>query len=260
MLLNPGRLAHATLLLAVVAAGCGTTAPARTAAPADGTCRSLTPRDVARSNNDSPRVACSRRHTAQTYLVGRFPASLRRAAYGSSALGRYVYGVCQPAFVAHLGGDESIALRSLFSWAWFGPSKPAWAARARWFRCDVVGGPEDARAYRSLPRTTAGALAARPPEDWMACARGTRLAGAPRVPCSQAHTWRAVTTIKVGQPQDAWPGERIAQVRSQQFCSDSVGGWLGYPTTDYRYGSSVVREADWAAGERRSVCWAATTR
>ena len=59
-------------------------------------------------------------------------------------------------------------------------------------------------------------------------------------------------------PTDAYPGDRIAQIRSQQFCSDSVGAWLNYPATNYDYGVTVFHEAEWKAGNRRSICWART--
>jgi hypothetical protein len=173
-------------------------------------------------------------------------------------LGRFVFDVCGKAFRAFLGGDESETMRSLLSWAWFRPSEQAWKEHARWYRCDVVGGPIDASSYRSLPRTLRGFMSSRPDEDWTLCARGTKVARSEKVPCSTKHDWRAVTTIKLGQPDDAYPGDRIAQIRSQQYCSDSVGAWLNYPATNYDYGVTVFHEAEWKAGNRRSICWART--
>ena len=77
------------------------------------------------------------------------------------------------------------------------------------------------------------------------------------MPCSQPHDWRAVTTIKVGQPADPYPGDRIVQVRSRDRCSDWVGAWMHYPP-DYDFGYTWFHEAEWETGNRRSVCWART--
>jgi hypothetical protein len=36
-----------------------------------------------------------------------------------------------------------------------------------------------------------------------------------------------------------------------------VGAWLNYPV-DYDYGYTYFHEAEWKAGNRRSICWAKT--
>jgi hypothetical protein len=77
------------------------------------------------------------------------------------------------------------------------------------------------------------------------------------VPCSEAHDWRAVSTIKVGLPQDPYPGDRIVQVRSRDRCSDWVAAWTHY-APDFDYGYTWFHEAEWSTGNRRSICWART--
>jgi len=252
-----------TLLLGTTL-GCGSTAPKTEAdkltPPKLGACRAVTPKDTGKSSNASPIVPCSQKHTAETFAIGTFPAALSDASYDSVKLGQYIYDTCGTAYLRFLGSDESEAKRSLLSWAWFRPSEAAWGKKARWYRCDVVGGPADASSYRALPATAQGFLAAKPPEDWMMCAQGRTVAGSTKVPCADPHDWRAVTTIKLGQPKDPYPGDRVAQVRSQQYCSDSVGAWLNYPAVDYDYGVTVFHEAEWKAGNRRSICWARTDR
>ena len=54
-----------------------------------------------------------------------------------------------------------------------------------------------------------------------------------------------------------YPGDRLVEVRSRDFCSDSVGAWMNYPV-DYEFGYTYFRRAEWAAGNRRSICWART--
>ena len=91
----------------------------------------------------------------------------------------------------------------------------------------------------------------------MVCATGPSVAGNGKVPCSQKHTWRAVTTIKVGLDTEDYPGDRLVEVKTKEFCSDSVGAWMNYPV-DYDFAYTWFHEAEWEAGNRRSVCWART--
>ena len=80
-----------------------------------------------------------------------------------------------------------------------------------------------------------------------------------KVPCSDQHDWRAVTTIKLGAPGGPYPGDRLAEVRSRDYCSDSVGAWMNYPV-DYEFGYTWFHEGEWQAGNRRTICWAKTDR
>ena len=258
--------ALAALLAVLVLAGCedkvsttrGTEAD-RVTPPELGACRVLEPEDVVKPSDASKPVSCSGKHTAETFAIGTFPDRFASASYDDDGLGRFAFTTCGEAYRTFLGADESETMRSLLSWAWFRPSEDAWKeGKARWYRCDVVGGPTGAASYRTLPRTLKGFMSGRPHEDWTLCARGPRVAGSEKVPCSTRHDWRAVTTIKLGGATDAYPGDRIAQIRSQQYCSDSVGAWLNYPATNYDYGVTVFHEAEWKAGNRRSICWART--
>ncbi|MDQ6642573.1 MAG: septum formation family protein, partial [Actinomycetota bacterium] len=205
------------LLLVGTALGCTSIAGKKTeadklTAPKLGACRTVTPKDVEQPSNAAPIVACTKNHTAETFAIGTFSTALAGASYQSTELGRYIFKTCGPAFLRFLGGDESLADRSLLSWAWFRPSEAAWAKNARWYRCDVVGGPSRASSYRALPQTARAFLSRKPPEDWMMCARGKTVAGSAKVPCTATHDWRAVTTIKLGQPNDPYPGDRLAQI------------------------------------------------
>ena len=227
--------------------------------PELGACRVLTPDDVARPSNATRTVACSEPHTAETFAVGDLPPELADAAYDSAELGKFAYQTCSQKFEKFLGADESTVMRTVVSWAWFRPSEKAWGQGARWYRCDVIGGGEKSTAYVDLPQTAAGLLAqAPPPDEWMACVNGASVNAAPKVPCTEPHTWRAVTAIKVGDPDDPYPGDRGVEVTTRDYCSDWVGSWLGYPP-EYDYGYTWFHEGEWKAGNRRSVCWAATT-
>ncbi len=237
------------------AGGSGSTTP-----PEVGDCRVLKPADLAKSTNSSPVVSCTTAgHTAETFAIGSFPAGVSGDKIDDQALGAYVYPRCQQRFQRFLGGDESLVLRSTVTWAWFRPSDRAWKDGARWWRCDVVGGGVQSPSLLALPRTAKGILLGRPDDRWMLCANGASVSGAEKVPCSTKHTWRAVTTIVLGKADDGYPGDKVVEARTRDFCSDSVGAWLSYPV-DYDYGYTWFHETEWKAGNRRSVCWAQTDK
>ena len=225
--------------------------------PELGACRMLTPEDILETSNATPTVECTQRHTAETFAVGDFPASVADGDIDDPALGAYVFDVCERKFRKFLGGDESLVMRSTVTWAWFRPSDEAWDQGARWWRCDVVGGGEESTSLVALPRTAKGILLGRPDDRWAVCVDGPTVADSVKIPCSERHTWRAVTTIVLGDESDPYPGDRLVEVRTRDYCSDSVGAWLNYPV-DYDYGFTWFHEAEWEAGNRRSICWART--
>ncbi len=186
-----------TLLLGgLVACGEERSSAATTEPPEKGECRLLTPEDVARPSNGTATVPCGDRHTAQTFQVGELPEELHDLEPDDPALGTHVYGECSSSFAGFLKGDESAVMRSVVSWVWFRPDDASWDAGARWFRCDVIGGGEQLTPYRALPKNAKGLLEGLPPDQWMVCATGRSVQAGTKVPCSEPHTWRAVTTIK----------------------------------------------------------------
>lgn len=236
---------------------CGRDEPADLAAPEIGACRELTPADVARPSDDTDPVPCEEPHTAETYDVGALPAGFEDADWDDVAVSDWASETCTSGFREFLGADVSMVMRTVLSWVWFRPSEDAWDAGARWYRCDVVGGGEQSKAYVELPTSAEDLLAGPPQDEWMVCADGKTVDGAVKLPCTEPHEWRAVTTISLGEPDDAYPGDRRVEQKTQDFCSKSVGAWLNYPV-DYDYGYTWFPEAAWEAGNRRSVCWAKT--
>jgi hypothetical protein len=251
-----------TLTLVLMVAGCsrgGSSDADSVEAPELGACRLLGPEDVASASNSVESVDCAEDHTAETYAVGPLPSELADAAYDDPDIGAFAYRTCSQGFMSFLGADESLAMRTLLSWAWFRPSEKAWDDGARWYRCDVVGGTEDATTFVTLPETARGLMSSGVPDDeWMACVNAEDVPGAPRIPCSEEHTWRAVTTIKVGAEDDPYPGDQLVEVKSRDYCDASVSAWLGYPL-EYRFAYTWFHEAEWKTGNRRSICWARTT-
>ncbi len=261
------RLASlATALLLPLTAGCGDQDQGNAdpdlvdsmAAPEVGACRVLTPDDVGERSNATRTVPCQERHTAETFASGVLPAGLHDVDYASEELGAFAYRTCGDAFETFLDADESLVMRTVVSWAWFRPSEQGWDQGARWYRCDVVGGGPESRRLLELPTTARGLLEGRPKDRWLVCVNGETVNTGPKVPCTEPHIWRAVTTIKLGQPEDDYPGDRLSEVTTRDYCSDSVGAWLGYPP-EYDFGYTWFHEGEWKAGNRRSVCWAKTS-
>lgn len=256
--------AVALVLGAVLLAGCGGDAPGEpdredtTEPPTVGACRVLGPAEVAEQSDATATVACTEPHTAQTFAVGPLPDTFATADRDDRRLGAFAYRTCSRAFMKFLDADESTVMRTMLSWAWFRPSEEAWADGARWYRCDVVGGGEQSSSYVELPEDAAGMLEGLPEDRWMACVAGDSVPGAPRVPCTEDHQWRAVTTIVVGGKEEPYPGDRLVEVTTRDFCRNSVSAWLDYPVS-YDFAYTWFHEAEWEAGNRRSVCWAKTT-
>lgn len=238
--------------------GGGGTTRAAAPPPELGACRVLRPADIAQKSDDIAPVPCTEKHTAETYLVAAFRGKLAKAAYDDPQLAADAYRACSKGFKKFTGADDSLALRSVLSWAWFRPTEQDWTAGARWYRCDVVGGTDRSESLVTLPRTAKGVLLGIPGDRWIACVASPTVTGAPYVPCTEPHTWRATTTIVVGQPQDPYPGDRLVEVRTRDYCSDSVGAWMNYPI-DYTYAYTWFHRSEWDAGNRRSICWAGTT-
>jgi hypothetical protein len=226
--------------------------------PEVGACRLLTPTDVTRPTNATTTVGCTETHTAETYAVGPLPAEFTDAAYNEPDLAAFGYRTCSEKLMEFLRTDESTVMRTLVNWAWFRPSEKAWAEGARWYRCDVVGGGPESKTYRSLPDSARGLLS-QPSDEWMVCVDGESVDGSEKIACKEPHTWRAVTTIKLGLPEDSYPGDTTVQEKTSDFCEDSVGAWLGYPV-NYDFSYTWYREAEWTVGNRRSVCWAQTEK
>ena len=225
--------------------------------PEAGACRVLEPADVAASSDDSPTVPCDEGHNAETFLVEELSGPLAEAEHDDRRLAQEAYRRCDREFRRFTGADESLALRTVLSWAWFRPSEEAWDAGARWYRCDVVGGTDASESLVALPRTAKGVLLGIPADRWMACVDGEAVIGVAPVPCNEPHRWRAATTIVVGRDEAKYPGDRMVEVLSRDYCSDSVGAWMNYPL-DYEYAYTFFGETEWEAGNRRSVCWART--
>ncbi len=227
--------------------------------PVADACRRMTPLDLNNTANASRTVDCAESHTSQTFHTQRLPSQYDDAAYTDRDVGVFAAKTCAPAFTSFLGTDESTSMRTVIGWVWFRPSEKAWDNGARWLRCDAVGGNSASTSLVDLPANAEGLLANGPTDRWMACVDAPSVSEAPRIPCEEPHLWRAVTTIKLGNAEADYPGDKEILARTKEFCSGSVSAWLGYPP-DFDFGYTWFGAAAWEAGNRRSVCWARTNK
>lgn len=221
-------------------------------------CRDLRSADLLLTSNATATVPCDDDHTAVTIAAADLPDRFADVSADDPELARWAAQTCTTQFQRYLGADESTAMRTVLDWAWFRPSDAAWDDGARWYRCDLTGGSPDGRRLLDLPTDAQRLLAGVPEDDWMACANGAQVQGAPRVPCTSPHEWRAVSTIKLGETDDPYPGDAVSEKRTRSFCQDSVAAWLRYPDR-FDFGYTWFHRAEWERGNRRSVCWAKTT-
>ena len=125
------------------------------AAPEDGACRVLTPdgRDDGQQRDPDRRL---HRAPHGADLRGRRPARASSPTRRTTTrqLGEFAYRTCGEQFQEYVGGDESLVMRSVVSWAWFRPSEKAWSDGARWYRCDIVGGGDRERRSSATSRRT----------------------------------------------------------------------------------------------------------
>ena len=159
--------------------------PEKEPAPDVGACRVLEPKDIEQPSNDNDVVSCKDTHNAETFRVGTFRGKLADASYDDPALGAAVYKDCNKQYMKFTGADDSLALRTVLSWAWFRPSEDGWKAGSRWYRCDVVGGTDSSTELVDLPKSAKGVLLGIPSDKWMSCVDGPTVTDAVRVPCTE---------------------------------------------------------------------------
>ena len=126
-------------------------APAHVTQPKVGECHNLSLKDIAKPSDTKKPVDCSDRHTTRTVaVIATAPPAATR---GSNNAQAYAVGkACGPALHKVLGADAETRARTLYSLAWFLPTKAQKAKGAKWMRCDVT--LTDARGAYALESET----------------------------------------------------------------------------------------------------------
>ena len=209
--------------------------------------------------NDSRPVPCSRRHTAQTYFVGRLDTVVdgHLLAVDSRLAQRQLERTCPRKLDEYVGGTELDRALSRVEAVWFSPTIEQSDQGASWFRCDAVAlGRASQLAPLPAPGRLRGLLNESGALDEVGlcgtAAPGTR--GFERVICSRRHAWRAINTIDISGG-DSYPG--VAQVREagETTCRDQVEAASGSPD-QFSYGWEWPTREQWRAGQHHGYCWA----
>jgi hypothetical protein len=262
----------AVLLLLGLLAGCGGTsatpapqpsspAPTRAAAvrePAAGECHQLTWDQAVSSAVPGTTVSCATGHTSQTYAVGRLRTVVdgHLLATSSPQVQAQVSAACPGALAHWLGATpEQLRLTTLRP-VWFTPTPQQEALGARWYRCDVVA-VSGSDALATMTGSLAGVLGGKQAGDWAMC--GTARPGTTgfeRVPCSESHTWKALSVVDLTPGRDgAYPGVAAAKDAGAGPCKEA-GRNVAKDALDYQWGYDWPSQQQWAAGQTYGVCWA----
>lgn len=201
------------------------------------------------------RVRCRRRHTAVTFHVGRVERTKagRPRPVDSARVQRQVARACPERLPDFLGGTVDQVRRSLFRAVWFTPTLEQAEAGAGWFRCDVVA-TGAGESLRRLPAELKGVLGSpERAEEFALCATGEPGSDSfTRVPCSDQHAWRAVTTVDL--EGDSYPGPEAVESAMEDACSDAATEVASDPL-DVRWSQEGPTKVQWRGGQRHGFCW-----
>lgn len=220
----------------------GSTAPATKAAPAYlgdpkvGECHDLSLKEIAAPSDTKKPVPCTAKHTTRTVaVVATAPA---QASKGPQNERGYAVGTaCGDGFKEVVGGDSKTRVKTLYSLAWFMPTKAQRAKGATWMRCDVTLSDED-RAYAlegKVPLLDDGAK-----KRELRCGRlkpGNHAWAF--VPCTTKHHFVADTFIEA-EPGTTW---KQAEKAAEKACFAEAGLF------------SWSLPEQWGMGDRWYVCW-----
>lgn len=228
--------------------------------PETGRCRNLTFADIGLFSNQSKELACGEAHTAYTFAVETLPdeVAFDGVDIHNDAVQTAAAQSCNTSFPAFIGGDAPTRALARLTVTYFLPEQGDFDRGAYWVRCDVVA-LQSAQMLAPLPRDVKGIL-----DDDGAlsklgvCSNGEPGAqGSALVMCTEPHTYRALSALRLGDDNAAYPGEDTAKSTGEQ-CEEVVGDVLGVEG-GFTYGWTYPSAADWAGGQRFGYCWNQTS-
>jgi hypothetical protein len=266
----------AVLAAALVLAGCtssptagpaddpapasSSSSPAPEAAPPDpgprpqvGECHALSFGQAVAVVGRTEPVPCRRKHTAQTYFVGRLDLETEAGftrRVDSQAAQRQMRRACTGRLPRHLGLSARDLRLSMAQAVWFTPSPRRAEAGADWFRCDVVAVAAP-RKLLLLPRRTKGWGDAPVLAMCATAAPGTK--AFKRVGCGARHAWRAASTVDL-PGTGRLPKQADIAARMESTCRDSARA-LAEDPLDFTWAQESPTKEQWEAGRRYGICW-----
>ena len=211
-------------------------APAYLGTPKVGECHRLTLKDIAAESDTKKPVDCSGKHTTRTIAVVTAPAAATR---GSNNAQAYAVGkACGTALSEVLGADAETRAKTLYSLAWFMPTKEQKAKGAKWMRCDVTL-TDERRAYALKTKTPF--LDDDPDKDERVCGRinPDKDTALELVPCAVKHQFVPRKYI----PADKGTSFKEAEAEAEKACK-TYGPLFTWSHAE-----------KWGSGERFYICW-----
>jgi hypothetical protein len=203
-------------------------------------------------------VRCGKRHTAQTFAVGRIPRDVigQPSRPAPEAVAAYVTPRCERRFQRWVGGDRATRMLSRLHSVWFLPTDQDLALGARWYRCDAIAYVR-ADEPAGLPGSVEDALSQTGALDrFGVCSQGSpERSSSVLVMCgAKRHDWRAFSVISVrSSRRDAYP-DRQGRTQARRECRNASRVELGYPL-EWRFGWQPPSRRAWRAGTRHGLCW-----
>lgn len=251
--------------------GAGTTSPTATAtaapdtaapAPEVGTCRTLPSAALNHFTDHSPAVDCAKPHTGYTLAVKQLPddVAIKGVDIANKSIQHAAATMCHDAFVSFIGGSAKRRALSRFSVTYYLPPQADFDRGAHWVRCDLVANKTQ-HSLAPLPEDPRGYLDGQDAlDDYGLCSPGAP--GKKKfalVMCSQKHTYRAVTAIKLGAKSAKYPGTDVTREDGQRQCASYIKKDMG-KTGGYTYGWTYPTPKDWDNGQRYGYCWLKTKK
>ncbi len=197
-------------------------------------------------------VKCKRKHTAETYFVGRLDLETKAGhvrRVDSRAAQRQARSTCSARLPKHLGRTPGELRLTMAQSVWFTPSPKHAEAGADWFRCDlvVVAAPQ---RLLVLPRSTKGWGDAPVVAMCATAAPGTK--AFKRVACGSKHAWLAVSTVDI--PGKKLPTKEAVSARMDGPCGEAARSRANDPL-DFTWSQESPTQEQWDAGQRYGICW-----
>ena len=229
-------------------------------APKAGECRSLDNYSLVTRvvTSASEPIKCRTKHNAQTYAVKKMPTKVRRAAEAgeSKQVLRAARGFCSRKLGDWLKADRGTVEQSQFGFAVGVPTSSEISQGADWVRCDLYL-RNGLTNLVDLPNNTKGALKGPKSTRFHSCVKGDISNARSTVVCSKKHTWRSVSSIRLGKPAKNWPGNKKLRNEAKERCAEDVRKYLN-TSGSFNYGYIVPTKRVWNNGERYGVCFAKT--
>lgn len=203
------------------------------ALPQVGDCRNYGYQSAVTGQGRAPVVSCSKPHTAYTFYTAKLTSE---AAFDAE------FARCLNSREKPLGVSPADVSGLIITVAAYMPGDEAWAAGARWFRCDLV---VSGQRLVPLPTDIADAGNGDPPKRYAGCLLEENPSP---ISCLEPHDHVFAGAFKLARTQE--PAERDLAAVARSQCNRIVG------SSSWR----VISPGDqfWKAGYRYVACWRAT--